>query len=294
MPAISQEALLNSLQQLKQALHNHELWHRELIRSLVCRLPHDPRDTHADAHRQCCFGQWYYTTAPAALREHTGFIAMESEHHRVHEFATRLLLSLERSGAVARADYDDFCTALERLRLQLQTLVSEIEDALYKLDPLTGAESRANLLTTLRQGQALLERGVQTCSIAIMDLDHFKQVNDRYGHIVGDHVLAAVVRYAKTCLRPYDRIFRYGGEEFLIALPNTDPPAAAAVMERIRAGLATQVLTQAGAAPVTVTASFGVAALQADIAIEESIDRADHALYAAKQGGRNRVHIWGQ
>ncbi|MBI5460605.1 MAG: diguanylate cyclase [Gammaproteobacteria bacterium] len=291
---IRQEELLGALLQLKQALYNHEQWHKDLIRSLVCRLPCDPRDTTGDAHLHCRFGQWYYTAAPEIVREHAAFTAMEMEHKNMHALAARLLLSFEHAGSVATADYDSFANALEKLRLQLHSLIGEIEDSLYKLDPLTGAESRIGLLAALRQIHALIKRAAQACSVAILDLDRFKDINDSHGHIIGDHVLSAVVRYVKTCLRPYDRIFRYGGEEFLISLPNTDLQTAQAVMERIREGLAGQVLTHDGDTPILVTASFGIAPLEAAVSIEESIDRADRALYAAKQAGRNRVQVWGQ
>lgn len=293
MFSIRQGDLLATLQQLKQALYNHEQWQKNLVRSIVCRLPYDPPDVTTDAHLHCRFGQWYYSAAPELLRKHAAFTAMEMEHRRMHELAAQLLLSSGHAGIVAVADYDNFSNAMERLRLQLHSLISELEDSLYKLDPLTGAENRIGLLTTLRQMQALVKRGVEASSIVIFDLDHFKAVNDNHGHIIGDHVLTAVVRYAKTCLRPYDRIFRYGGEEFLISLPNTDVQTAQAVMERLREGLASQVLTHAGNTPVLITASFGIAPLESDIAVEESIDRADHALYAAKQAGRNRVQVWG-
>ncbi|MBI5040281.1 MAG: diguanylate cyclase [Gammaproteobacteria bacterium] len=84
------------------------------------------------------------------------------------------------------------------------------------------------------------EARLQACSFALFDLEHFKSVNDSYGHIVGDHVLTAMVSYVKTCLRRYDRIFCYGGDGLLISLPNSDLQAAKAVMERIRRGLATR------------------------------------------------------
>lgn len=287
------EALQTALHQLKQALYSHEQWYKDVVRSVVCRLPYDTRDTESDSHRFCRFGQWYYTTTVALLQQHPGFTAIELEHKRMHEFVAKLLLSSEQTGTVEPSEYDGFINSVDRLRLQLQSLISELEDSLYKLDPLTGAENRIGMLATLRQDQAQIQRGVHTSSISILDLDHFKDVNDNHGHVIGDRVLAEVVRHAKSHLRPYDRIFRYGGEEFLIFLPNTDMVTAHAIVERIRAELEGLVLAHAGDVPVKVTASFGIAGLETAITIEESIDRADHALYAAKKAGRNRVCTWG-
>ena len=287
------EALQTALHQLKQALYSHEQWHKDVIRSVVCRLPYDRRDTEGDAHRFCRFGQWYYTTTAGLLQQHPGFAAIEIEHKRMHEFAAKLLLSSEQTGTVEPPEYDGFTNSVDRLRLQLQSLISELEDSLYKLDPLTGAENRIGMLPTLRQDQAQIQRGIHTSSISIIDLDHFKDVNDNHGHVIGDIVLAEIVRHAKSHLRPYDRIFRYGGEEFLIFLPNTDLATARSIVERIRMQLEEQVLTHDGDTPVKVTASFGLAPLESAITIEESIDHADQALYAAKKTGRNRVCTWG-
>ncbi|ANJ68455.1 hypothetical protein A9404_11520 [Halothiobacillus diazotrophicus] len=166
-----------------------------------------------------------------------------------------------------------------------------MEYSLYKLDPLTGAENRVEMLPVLRQELALVQRNAHASSIMIMDLDHFKRINDTHGHVVGDSVLATAVRYAKTILRPYDRIFRYGGEEFLVLLPQTSLDEAQAVAERIREALHDQVLAHDHEVAVSITTSAGVGLLEPNLTVEESITRADTALYAAKQGGRNQVRV---
>jgi diguanylate cyclase (GGDEF)-like protein len=193
---------------------------------------------------------------------------------------------------VSQNDYDNFANALDRLRLQIDTMRRELEDSLYNRDPTTGAESRIGMLTRLREMLELVRRRVQHCCVAIMDLDHFKAVNDTYGHLTGDKVLAGAVRYLQDNLRPYDKVFRYGGEEFLIALQNTDPQAALSLIERLREGLASSALAQAGSEPIRATASFGIAPLDPDASVEVSLERADKALYEAKSAGRNRVQIW--
>jgi diguanylate cyclase (GGDEF)-like protein len=281
-----------ALQQLKQALYSHEQWHKDIIRFVACRLPYDKRDILADAHRQCRFGQWYYSTDSTIVKQAGGFPAIESEHKRMHEFACRLLLSSDRTGAVNPADYDSFSNSVDRLRLQMQSLIAELEDSLYKLDALTGAENRVGMLTALRQEQALILRDAHCSSIIIMDVDFFKVVNDTYGHVIGDNVLVELVRHTKSILRPYDRIFRYGGEEFLIFLPNTDAGAAVQVAERIREGLEGQTLAHSGDNPIQISASFGVAQMDQRFHVEDIIERADSALYAAKTAGRNAVRPW--
>lgn len=177
------------------------------MRVLICRLPYDHRDVVDDAHRQCRFGQWYYSGAPEGARDHAGFIAIESEHERLHHLAARLLQASANKASVSPHDYDNFDNTRDRLILQLQSLRFEIEDALYNRDPLTGAESRIGMLTRLRELHELVKRGAQRCCIAMMDLDHFKAINDTFGHVIGDQVLAARCISSRSTCDPTTRYF---------------------------------------------------------------------------------------
>jgi diguanylate cyclase (GGDEF)-like protein len=292
MFGVGHEKLQAALRELQQALYNHERWHRDLTRSLICRLACDDRDVAENAHRQCRFGQWYYDDASSELRSHPAFSAIGAEHKRMHQLASALLRTAETNGTVSPDDYDTFANTLDRLRLEINTLQREIEESLYNADPLTGAANRIGTLTKLREQLDLVKRNVQQCCIAIMDLDRFKTINDTYGHRVGDQVLALSVRYVMDHMRPYDKIFRYGGDEFLISMPNTDLRTGHAVINRIREGLGSATLAHDGSTPIATTASFGLALLEPDVGVEESINRADKALYAAKAAGRDRVLAW--
>ncbi|WKJ91691.1 diguanylate cyclase [Methylomonas montana] len=280
------------LKQLHQAIYNHERWHNDLIRTIICQQPHDQHDMAKDAHRRCRFGQWYYNDVPTEVREHQAFLAIRAEHKYMHQLATQLLATASTKAAIAPHDYDAFANALDRLRLEIQTLEREIEESLYNHDPLTGALNRIGMLTSLRALHELVKRQVQHCCIAIMDLDHFKAVNDSCGHAVGDKVLSASVGYLMDHLRPYDKVFRYGGEEFLISLPSTDLQAGRTMIERIREELGKTPLAFHGSKPIPLTVSFGLAMLDPDVIVEETIHRADKALYAAKTAGRNCSWIW--
>jgi diguanylate cyclase (GGDEF)-like protein len=126
-----------------------------------------------------------------------------------------------------------------------------------------------------------------------MDLDHFKEINDSHGHRVGDQVLAGAVQYVTAHLRSYDRVFRYGGDEFLILLPAAHVEVASRLIERLRSGLAaTKLAADEAGRPLRMTASFGITPLEPDVSAEECIDRADKALLLAKAAGRNRVIRW--
>jgi len=277
--------------QLDQAIYNHNQWFESLLRTLVCSLPHDSRDVEKDAHRKCPFGQWYYNHPPHELRNHPGFIAIEAEHERMHRLAAGLLMTEAAGETVSLLDYENFNNSVDNTRLQLQSMKHELEDLLFNHDPLTRAYSRIGMLTKLRELLELVKRNVESCCIAMMDLDHFKTVNDVHGHLAGDKVLAVLAGDIMARLRPYDKLFRYGGEEFLISMPHTDSKSGLNVVERLREGIAASSIHYEGK-EIRIAASFGLTLLDPDVSVEKTVERADRALYAAKSSGRNCTRIW--
>ena len=286
-------ALRTTLQQLQQATHDHAEWYENLIRTIVCRLPCEPDDLVDNAHHNCRFGRWYYAEASADLRSQSMFSAMEAEHERMHQIAANLLRDAADDIPIDRAEYEELMAVSARLRLELDSLRHEVQDILRSSDALTGAYGRRLLLPELREWRELAKRGVQECCIAFMDLDHLKEINDTHGHTVGDQVLSGSVHYVIGHLRPYDKVFRYGGDEFLISLPGIDLPNAQHLIERIQGGFGLErFVIGADGTPIHATASFGLAPLDPEISIEESIDRADRALLMAKAAGRDRAVSW--
>jgi diguanylate cyclase (GGDEF)-like protein len=132
----------------------------------------------------------------------------------------------------------------------------------------------------------------QPCCIGLADIDHFKRVNDGFGHAAGDRVLRAVADALRGAIRPYDILYRYGGEEFLVCLPGASLPAGELVLDRMRQAVAALTLVAEDGRPIPVTATFGLAMLSADLSVEESFDQADTALYRGKIEGRNRVAVF--
>jgi diguanylate cyclase (GGDEF)-like protein len=289
-PNLSGEELQAAVAHLDQAVYNHEQWYKNLQRALIARLPADDADLQPDAHHLCRFGQWYDGDGAEMLRDQSGFVAIGSAHEQMHASATQLLQRSADGLPISPSDLDQFNNLLDRLRLEIQSLRHELEERMQNRDPLTGARNRTTLLSDLREQQALVHRGLQGCALVMIDLDHFKDVNDSHGHAAGDAVLASTSECIQAELRPYDRIYRYGGEEFLLLLPQSDVDAASHAAERLRAAIAAQEIQDPGAGPpLRITASFGVAALDATRPIEESVDQADKAMYEAKNGGRDRV-----
>ncbi|TNC92037.1 MAG: GGDEF domain-containing protein [Thalassolituus sp.] len=155
-------------------------------------------------------------------------------------------------------------------------------------DPLTGAGNRVALDKTLGREVELAKRHDQSLSVLMLDLDHFKQVNDEFGHSMGDKVLKEAVIAMTGCIRQTDMCFRYGGEEFLIMLSSADQAGALRIAERIRMGIG-QLMFTSEKGSLQVTASIGCATLNMTDTMEELVQRADEALYVAKDSGRNRV-----
>lgn len=173
----------------------------------------------------------------------------------------------------------------EVLRTQLSLSLRRVVlyaglQSLARVDPLTGTNRRWYGDTRLTE---LCDSG-EVVAVAMVDIDLFKSVNDGFGHAAGDQVLAAVGHALTTHLRTGDLVSRYGGEEFLVILPDTPPAGAMQVAERLREAVAA--IT---GLPKPVTVSIGVAACHQDETAERLVARADAALYVAKTGGRNRV-----
>jgi len=157
------------------------------------------------------------------------------------------------------------------------------------VDGLTRLLSRSAILDVFHRALVRAVREQTPVSIALADVDRFKEINDQYGHGVGDVALREIAQLLSGTLRPYDAIGRYGGEEFLIVLPGCGPTEAFDVGERIRNHTASRAIhTSAGLLELTV--SIGVATHQGETGNADAlIDMADQALYEAKHGGRNRV-----
>lgn len=159
------------------------------------------------------------------------------------------------------------------------------------LDPLTGLMNRRAFMSQVERSARRRKFGREPLALLVLDLDHFKLINDRFGHDVGDRVLIAFATIAEACVRPADQLYRMGGEEFCFILPDTTLPDAVAVAERVRTAFAgTSIKTPQGSASATV--SIGIALTDhAGFDLELLLAAADAAVYEAKARGRNRVVV---
>jgi diguanylate cyclase (GGDEF)-like protein len=159
-------------------------------------------------------------------------------------------------------------------------------------DPLTNTGNRIAMQQTLKREVEIARRTLQPLSVLMVDIDHFKRINDSHGHLVGDQALKSVASALKDSLRNIDMVFRYGGEEFMVLLSSTNREAASMVGERLRmAVLGIQYLVENRAIELSV--SLGCATLLPGESMESLLRRADNALYVSKGDGRNRLSMAG-
>jgi diguanylate cyclase (GGDEF)-like protein len=209
-----------------------------------------------------------------------------------------LLARGERVGVVtATAEHPNAFNAnhLELVRFISMTIALDIENVrLHRVavtDPLTGAYNREFLMQRLPQEiEAAIDRD-RSLSLAMIDVDHFKAVNDQHGHGVGDVVLAEVARRLRSAIRAGDLLVRYGGEEFLAVLPKADAGRAWEVGERMRQRVCERGFDVGDGLALILRVSVGIAQWRIGETMPDLIERADIALYEAKERGRNRVEV---
>jgi diguanylate cyclase len=175
-------------------------------------------------------------------------------------------------------------TAESRLHEQAGEIEAHISRSLT--DPLTGLPNRREFNERLEERMGAWTRRREVFSLLLLDVDHFKKLNDQHGHLVGDQVLAALGVVLRGAIRREDAIARYGGEEFAILLPNTSLEQASLVAHKVREAVARTVVDH-NQQRVAITVSGGLATIQPNERVETLIQRADTALYAAKAAGRN-------
>jgi diguanylate cyclase (GGDEF)-like protein len=204
------------------------------------------------------------------------------------------------NGLLVLSDHMDFgeFTASERDFLRTSAIFAgmAVHNAfLYEVsttDMMTGLKLRHFFLEKLRDYQSMHLESDRPLSLTMIDIDHFKDVNDGYGHLCGDHVIRTVTRIIRESIRQTDTAARIGGEEFVVMLPDTDIDAAQILGERIRRSIEDARITW-GEVSIAVTVSVGVAQFEPgrDVSTHSLIERSDEAMYRSKQSGRNRVTL---
>lgn len=219
-----------------------------------------------------------------------------------HSAIYRLHITGEALGEITFTRNKRFSEAeMEILENQIYHLVYPLRNALLyqtalraaQMDGLTGINNRTSLDQTLQREVELARRQHHALSLAVLDVDHFKLINDTYGHSGGDYVLRSLATCVKDTLRSCDMLFRYGGEEFALLLTGTDKDGAIQVAERVRQAIESHPFVYNGK-NIKVTVSIGVASISSRDNTHRLFNKADAALYQAKSAGRNCVHSYAQ
>ncbi len=248
-----------------------------------------------------------------ALQEKTEFDGVHFEYtpllleykfgkKKRHTCSYRLKLAGEFLGELEFSRSHRFAQQeMEQLESLLSQLIYPLRNAIWyqqavksaQFDPLTGIKNRASLDQTMAREISLAHRNKTPLSLIVADIDHFKKINDKYGHSAGDEILKAFAKCIDDNLRTSDIVFRYGGEEFVVLLTGTDGRSARAAANRIHRAIESfsfhcHSLT-GNSSEIPLTASLGSASLTASDTVESLFDKADKALYHAKEAGRNQV-----
>lgn len=235
-----------------------------------------------------------YQLASCDLRLELGERANHSAGYRLnHEGEYLGELTFRRSYRFSEDELGQLESLLASLLFPLRNALlyrAALQTALR--DPLTETGNRVAMTQTLQREVDMARRNLQPLSVLMVDIDHFKQINDQHGHSIGDEALKAVANALKDSLRNVDMVFRYGGEEFLVLLSNTSREAASMVGERLRmAVMGIQYLVENRTIDLSV--SLGCASLLPGESVESLLRRADGALYVSKREGRNRLSMAG-
>jgi diguanylate cyclase (GGDEF)-like protein len=224
-------------------------------------------------------------------------------NHAEEAYKYLILLTSKRSTenivAGLEAGADDYVSKpfnVHELQMRIRTgkRIIELQERLKYTashDPLTGLLNRGALFRRMKSELSRARREKINLCIALIDMDHFKSVNDNHGHQVGDEVLRETATRIKNMVRNYDGVGRYGGEEMLVVAPGINKKAAMNVFERLRRAISETPFQPAAGKRLPVTISIGLAFDDGDSDIDDLIRRADAALYRAKKAGRNRLEI---
>jgi diguanylate cyclase len=263
---------------LKKELSDAQLRLKQMLAGFIDRL--------ADMSESA--GSFHDTLATCA-----GQIEQAEDINQLSDVVERLLRETRAAQATAersRADLRSLRDQVDFANAEIAKLQHELHHTseLVRHDPLTGTLNRKGLDEALRREIALIQRRPGVLCVGLLDVDNFKRINDTHGHHAGDAALQHLSEVIRENLRPQDSLGRYGGEEFLIILPDTDVEHALSAMQRLQRALTSRYFLTAGQ-KLLITFSAGVARVAPDEPPEDAIDRADKAMYRAKRAGKNRV-----
>lgn len=279
-----------ALIEIDEGIRLHIAWAQKIFQYLVLKTPAEPQFSAKESHLLCHFGQWFQSNRtkfekinPDKTQE------LEQVHYFVHHHLHHIFSRLSDNQSVEAVLVSQYQKSQSDLLELLIYFRTQFITQSLQYDPLTGLALRygmENQFSTLRQST---EKNQKILAVGLLDLDHFKRVNDQYGHQAGDEVLAHTAQILRDSLRDTDNIFRFGGEEFLIFLEVDNADSLHEIIDRIFQSLHSNPTRLKSGEMIYITATVGIIHVEADESMEKAIARADQAMYSGKQQGRDRA-----
>ena len=291
MPDFSPE-LENFITELDAAVEAHMSWTRRVMRCAVLHTPPGEDVLSPSAHTLCRFGRWF-------MSKQSDFEKMSSQntqrliavHQSMHD-AIRSICANVLAGRPAQSAHLD---VFEQTQAELIELLAEFKTQFLatavRHDHLTGLPLRYGLEQEFIQLQKLCRRNKLLLYVVMIDVDHFKLVNDNYGHSVGDIALRHLVDTIKRNIRPGEPLYRFGGEEFLLLMQTQSPEEAASAAKRLINVVRDAPVLIPQNKPLAMTITIGLSLAGQDEKLDSVIERADRALFEGKRAGRDRYVI---
>lgn len=275
--------------ELDAAVDAHLGWTRRVLRCAVLHAPPGDDVLTPDAHLRCHFGRWFtQNLADFEELDRSTTERVLAQHERMHSAVRRLCLDLLDSGQGNPADLEAFEASQSSLVADIAQLKTEVLARSARHDPLTGLPLRYGFEQAFQRFCVLAQAHGHQAVVLLADVDHFKRVNDRYGHGVGDQALRHVADVLREQAHADEPVFRFGGEEFVLLLHTADAADAGRAAERLLQALRDTPMPLADGAPLALRLSAGLAAVRPGDTVAQVVERADAALYCAKRAGRDR------
>ena len=289
VPTATRPAPDSLLEGIDRGIEAHLAWNQRLLRCALLRESPGDDVLRPNAHTLCRFGQWFYRhraqldTFDAALVQQ-----IDASHQTMHDAVRRLCGSVLHGSTAAAPDLQAYELAQSEMVARLNKLREHVAEAATHRDLLTGLPLRHGLEYTFALRRNDARRAGAQLWLAMIDVDHFKSVNDTHGHGVGDQALRHLARQLGACMRDTDVLIRFGGEEFLALFLVREPPGVEVLAARALEAVGAAPLALASGVTLRLTVTLGLARVRADDDLISATERADHALLQGKMHGRNR------
>ena len=267
----------------------HTDWLNRLHEYLICDKPLTKDVFQDNSHHHCELGKWYYSQAPSLINEYEEFNDIEITHKLMHDYARKIATSHAKDSAIKLSDYRRFIDSQSVLMQQFYKLKEKMLCSVHSFDKLTGAIRRDAFIILSQKTHNEAERYQQSYSLVMIDIDHFKGINDKYGHMAGDLVIKELAKNIYSHIRNTDSLCRFGGDEFLLLLPKISIEEAEEVMNKIHILIEKLVIYKDDNQAISMTISSGMAQWKNGMSFDDVLDLADQNLYIAKEKGRNRT-----